>query len=159
MSDSLWPHGLQHARFLYLSLSPGVCSNSCPLGQWCYLTISFSAAPFSLDLQSFPVSGSFPVSQLFPSRGPSIGGLASASVLKMNIQSLFLLGLTGLIYLLSKGLSRVFFIITIQKHQFFGAQPSLWSSSHILEKPHIWLYGPFLAKCYLCFLICCLCLS
>ena len=103
MSDSLWPHGLQHIRLLCLPLSSRIWSNSCPLTQWCYLTISFSAAPFSFCLQSFPASESFPMSQLFTSGGQSIG--ASASVLPMNIQGWFLLGLTGLISLLSKGLS------------------------------------------------------
>ena len=106
-------------------------------GAVCYLTISSSAAPFSFCLQSFPVSGSFPVSWLFASGGQSIG--ASASVLPMNIEDWFPLGLTGLISLQSKGLSRVFSDTTVQKHQFFGTQPSLSFNSHIhtwlLEKP------------------------
>ena len=97
MSDSLWPHGLQHDRLPCPSLSPGVCSNSCPLSWWCYLTISSSATLFSFCLQSFPASGSFTMSQLFTSGGQSIG--ASASVLPMNIQNWFPLGLTGLIIL------------------------------------------------------------
>ena len=137
VSDSLQPHGLQHTRLPYLLLSPGVCSNSCPLSQWCHPTISPSAAPFSFCPQSFPASQSFPMSWLFTSGGPSIGALAS--VFPMNIQGLFPLGLTGLISLQSKRLSRVFWSIIIWKHQFFGSQPSLWSSSHIhtrlLEKP------------------------
>ena len=119
--------------FHYLS----VCSNSCPLSLWCHPTISSSVAPFSSCLQSFPESGSFSMSWLFASSGQSIGALAS--VLLMNIKDWFPLGLTGLISLQSKGLSRVFSSVTIQKHQFFGTQPSLWSNSHIrtwlLEKP------------------------
>ena len=130
----LWPHGLQHTRLPCLSLSPGVCSNSCPLSWWCYLTVSSSVVPFS-SLQSFPASGSFPVSQLFTSSGQSIGVSVSASVLPMNIQSWFPLQLTGLISLLSKGLSGVFSSTTIWKHQFFNAQPSLWSNSHVYTWP------------------------
>ena len=128
MSDSLWPHELQHARHSCPSLFPAVCSNSCPLSQWCNLTISSSASPFSFCPQSFTASGSFPVSWLFASGGQSIG--ASASVFPMNIQDWFPLGLTGLISLLFKGLPRVFSNTTVQKHQFFGTQPSLCSSSH-----------------------------
>ena len=105
--DTLQPYGLRHARLLCPPLSPTVCSNSCLLSRWCYLTISSPATPFSSCLQSFPASGSFPMSQLFTSGGQSIGASASASVLPMNIQSWFPLGLTGLI-LQSKGLSRVF---------------------------------------------------
>ena len=113
--------------------------NSCPLNWWCYLTISSSAASFSFCLQSFPASGSFPMNWLFTSGGQRIGASASASVLPTNIQDWFPLGWTGLISLLSKGLSRVFSNTTVQKHQFFGAQLSLLSNSHIhtwlLEKP------------------------
>ena len=127
---SLQPHGLQHARLPCPTLSPEVCSNSCPLSQWCYLTISSSATSSSFFLQSFPASGSFPTLWLFPSGGQSVGGSASASVLPMNIQGWFPLGLTGLIFLLSNGLSRVF-SSTIQKYQFFSTQPSLWSNSYI----------------------------
>ena len=116
--NSLWPHGLQHAWFPCPLLSPGVCSNSSPLNQWCHSTILFSVTPFSFCLQSFPASGSFTMSRLFISGGQSIG--ASASVLPMNIQSWFPLGLTGLISLLSTGLSRVISRTTVQKHQFFG---------------------------------------
>ena len=108
MSDSLQTHRLPHARLPYLSVSPGVCLNSCSLSQWCHPTISSFVTPFSYCIQSFPASGSFPVSQLFTSGGQSIGASASASVLPMNIQGWFPLGLTGLISLLSKGLSRVF---------------------------------------------------
>ena len=135
VSDSLPPCGLQHTRLLCPPLSLRVCSNSCPLSQWCYLTISSSAAPY-FGLQSFSASGPFPVSQLFSSGGQSIG--ASAWVLPMNIQGWFPLGLTGLI-LLSRGRSRVVSNTTIWKHQFFSVQPSLWSNAHIcmwlLEKP------------------------
>ena len=139
MSDSSWPHRLQHTGLPCPSLSPRVCSNSCPPSHWHYLTISSSTTPFSFCLQSYPASGSFSVSQFFESGGQSIGASASASILPMNIQDWFPLGLTSLISLQSKGLSRVFFNTTVQKHQFFSAQPSLWSNSHIctwlLEKP------------------------
>ena len=100
------------------------------MGGWCHPTISSSVDPFSSCLQSFPASGSFPVSQFFASGGQSIGVSASASVLPMNIQDWFPLGLTGWISLQSKGLSRVFSNITVQKHRFFGAQLSLWSNCH-----------------------------
>ena len=119
-----------------ISLSPRVCPNSCPLCQWC---LSSSVLPFSSCPQSFLASGSIPVSQLFISGGQSIGASASTSVLPMNIQGWFPLGLTGLISLLSTGLSKAFSSTTVQKHQFFSAQPSLWYNSHILtwllEKP------------------------
>ena len=122
-----------------LHLSPRVSSDLCPLSWWCHPTISSFVAPFSLCLQSFPASGSFPMSQLFPSGGQSTGTSASTSVLPVNIQGWFPLGLTGLISWQSKGLSRVFSSTTIWKHHFIGAQPSLWSNSHIcmwlLEKP------------------------
>ena len=109
------PHVLQHARFPCLSLSPGVCSNSCPLSWWCYLTISSSAALF-FCLQSFLASESFLVSWLFTSGGQSIGTLALASVLPVNMQDWFSLGLTGLISLQSKGFSRVFSNTTVWKY-------------------------------------------
>ena len=131
MSDSLQPHGMQHSKPPCPSPTPGACSNSCPLSQWCHPTISSSVISFSSHLQSFPASGSFPVSQFFPSGGQSIGALASASVLSVNIQDWSPLQLTGWIFLQSNGLSRVFSKITFQKHQFFGAQLSLWSNSHI----------------------------
>ena len=134
VSDSLRPHGLQHARPACPSPTPRVHSNSCPLSWWCHPTISSSVIPFSSCLQSFIPSGSFPVSRLFASGGQSIGASASASVLPKGIHSWFLLGLTGLISLLSKGLSRVFSNTAVQKHQLFSSLP-LWSSSHI----HIWL--------------------
>ena len=130
MSDSFRPCGLQHTRFPCPSPTPRACSNSCPLSQWYDPTISSSVIPFSC-LQSFPASGSFQMRQLFASDGQSIGVSASTSVLPMNIQDWFPLGLRGLISLQSKGLSRVFSNTTIQKHQFIGAQPSLWSNSHI----------------------------
>ena len=114
---SLWPHGLQHTSLPCPSLSPRVCSYWCPLSQWCHPTISPFAALFFFCFQSFPGSGSFLVSQLFASGGQSIGTSTSAPVLPMNIQGLFPLGLTGLISLLSKGLSSVFSRTTVWKHQ------------------------------------------
>ena len=123
MPNSLQPHGLQHIRLPCPSLTPGSCSNSCPLSWWCHPTISSSIVPFSSCLQSFPASGSFPMSQLFASGGPSIGALAS--VLAMNIQGWFPLGLTDWVSLQSKGLSRVFSNTTVQKHEFFCVQLSL----------------------------------
>ena len=120
MSDSLQPHGLQHTRPPCPSTTSRVYSNSCPLSLWCP-PISSSVSPFSSCPQSFPASGSFPMSQLFTSGGQSSG--ASASVLPTNIQ----VWLTGLISMLSKGLSRAFSSTTVQKHRFFSGQPSLWS--------------------------------
>ena len=135
---TLWPHELQHARPPSLPPTPRVYSNSCPLTRWCHPTISSSVVPFSC-LQSFPASGSFQMSQFFTSGGQSIRVSASASVLPMNTQDWFPLGWTVWISLQSKGLSRVFSNTTVQKHQFFGAQLSLQSNSHIhtwlLEKP------------------------
>ena len=135
---TLWPHGLQHPRPPCPS-SPSICSNSCSLSQWRHPTISSSVLPFSSCLQSFPASGSFPVSWLFAPGGLTIGASALAWVLPINSQGWSPLGWTGWISLQSKGLSRVFSNTTVQKHQFFGAQLSLWSSSHIhtrlLEKP------------------------
>ena len=119
MSNSLRPHGLQHARLPCPSPTPRACSNSCPLSQWCHPTISSSVVPFSSCLQSFPASESFQMSQFFVAGGWSIGASASASVLPMNIQGWFPLGLTGWISCLSKGLTRVSFSTTVQKHQFF----------------------------------------
>ena len=130
MSDSLWPHGLQPARPPCPSPSPGVCSNSCPSSQWCHPTISSSVVLFFSHLQSFPASRSFPVSQFFVSGGQGVGVLASASVFPVNIQGWSPLGLTDLVFLQSKQLSRVFSSAIVWKHQFFSAQPSLWSSSH-----------------------------
>jgi len=125
VSSSLWPHELQLVRFPCPLPTPGVNSNSCTSNQLCHPTISFSVVPFSFSLQSFPTSGAFPVSQFFTSGGQSFGVSAWASVLPMNIQDWFPLGLTGLISLQSKGLSRVFSNTTVQKHQFFSAQISL----------------------------------
>ena len=162
MSNSLWPCELQHARFPCPSLSPGVCSNSCPLSRWCHPTISSTVTPLSSCSQSFPASESFPTSCFFPLGGQSIGTSASASVLPKNIQDWFSLGLTGLISFLSKGLSEFF-----PSLQFEGISSSVLSL----------LYGPILislhaywktialtirrlsAKWCLCFLICCLGLS
>ena len=139
MSDSLRPHAPQHTRPPCPSPTPRVHSNPCPLSWWCHPTISYCVIPFSSHLQSFPASGSFPMSQLFAGGGQSIGVSASASVLPMNIQDWFPLGWTGRISLQSKGLSRVFSNTTVQKHQFFSTQLSSQSNSHIhtwpLEKP------------------------
>ena len=125
VSDSLWPHGLQHGRPPCPSPTPWVYSNSCPLSQWCHLAISSSVIPFSSSLQSFPASGSFLMSQFFASVGQSIGVSASTSVLPMNSLDWFPLGWSGLISMQSKGLSRVFSNTTVQKHQFFSTQLSL----------------------------------
>ena len=125
LSNSLQIHGPRHARLRCPSTMPGACSNSCPWSQWCHPTISSSVVPFSSCLQSFPASGSFPRSQFFTSGGQSIEVSASASVLPMNIQGWFPLGLTGWSSLQSKGLSRVLSNTIVQKHQFFSAQLSL----------------------------------
>ena len=125
VSNSLQPHGLLHARLPCPPPTPEACSNSCPSSWWCHPTISSSVIPFASCLQSFPASGSFLMSQFFASGGQCIGASASAPVLPMNIQDWFLLGLTGLISLQSKGLSRVFCSTTVQKHQFFSTQSSL----------------------------------
>ena len=133
-----------------LSLPPRAHSNSCLLSQWCHPTISFSVTRFSSCLQSFPETGSFPVSQFFTSGGQSIGVSVSASVLPMNVQDLFPLGWTGWISLQSKGLSRVFSNTTVQKHQYFSTQFSLWFNSYIhmwlLEEQKLWLDGSLLKK-------------
>ena len=135
--DSLQHHGLQHARIPYPSPTPRGYSNSCSSHWWCHPAIPSWVIPFSSGLQSFPASGSFPMSRFFASGGQSIGASASASVLPMNIQDWFPLGWTGWTSLLSKGLSRVFSNITVQKYQFFSAQFSLWSNSHMTT----WLLG------------------
>ena len=134
MSNSLWPHGLQHTSLLHPSPSPGTCSNSCPSSRWCHPTTSSSFVPFSSCPQSFPASESFPISQFFASGSQSVRASASASALPVNIQGWFPLGLTGLISLQSMGLSRVLQHHSL-KHQFFSVQPSLWSYTHI----HSWL--------------------
>jgi len=139
VSDSLLPHESQHARPPCPPPTPGVHSNSPPLSRWCHPAVSSSVIPFSSCPQSFPASRSFPMSQLFASDSQSIGISASTSVLPMNTQDWYPLGWTGWISLQSKGLSRVFSNTTVQKHQFFGAQLSSQSNSHIhtwlLEKP------------------------
>ena len=148
MSKSLWPHWLQHARLPCPSPSPRACSSSCPLSRWCHPTTSSSVVPFSSCPQSVPASGSFQVSQFFASSGQSIGTLVSASDLPVNIQDWLPSGLTGLISLLFKGLSRIFSSTIVRKSQFLSTQPSSWSSFHIhtwlLEKPGAWwaaVYG------------------
>ena len=133
--NPLWPHGLHHTRIPCASLSPRVCSNLCPWS-WCYPTTSSSVTIFSSCPQSFPVSGSLPVSKLFASGGQSIGASASASVLPMNSQDWFHLEWTGLISLLSKGLSRVFSNTTVQKYQFF-CTPPLYSPT-LTSIPNYW---------------------
>ena len=136
---TLRPRGLQHARPPCPSPTPGVYSNSCPSSRRCLQTISSSVVPFFSCLQPFPASGSFQMSQFFASGGQNIGVSALTSVLPMNIQDWIPLGLTGSISMQSKGLSRVSFNTTVQKHQFFGAQHFSQSNSHIhtwpLEKP------------------------
>ena len=145
VSNSLWLHGLKHARLPCPSPTPRVYPNSCPLSWSCHSTISSSVVPFSC-LQSSPASGSFPVSQFFPSSGQSIGVSTSALVRPMIIQDWFPLEWTDWISLQSKGLLRVFSSITAQKQQFFGAQLSSQSNSHIhtwpLEKPYPWRGRP-----------------
>ena len=124
-SDSLWPHGLQHARLPCPSPTPGACSNSCLSSRSYYPTTSSSGIPFSSCLQSFPALGSFPMSCFFTSGGQSIGVSASTSVLPMNTQDWSLVEWTGWISLQAKGLSRVFSNTKVQKHQFVSAQLSL----------------------------------
>ena len=131
VSDSLWPHESQHARPPCPSPTPGVHSDSRPSSQWCHPDISSSVVPFSSCSQSFPASRSLLMSQFFTSGGQSIAASASTSLLPMNTQDWSPLGLTSLISLQSKGLSSVFSNTTVQKHQFFSAQPSLWSNSHM----------------------------
>ena len=149
MSDSLHPHELQHTRLPVLHISWSFLKFINNLSRWYYLTISSSATPFSLCLQSFTASGSFPMSRLFASGGQSIGASASASVFPMNIQDWFPLGWTGWISL-SKGLSRAFSSTTVWKCPFFGAQPFLWSNSRIhtclLEKNILLARQTFVGK-------------
>ena len=144
MSVSLQPHGLPLTRLSCPSLSPWVCSNSCLLSWWCHPTVSSSVTHLSSYLQSFPASESFPMSQLFTSGSRSIG--TSASVLPVNIQGWFSLGLTDLISLLSKGLSGVFSSTTVWKHQFFSAQTFQWSNSHVVVTSLSALTGELLQK-------------
>ena len=132
--DSLWPHGLQHTRLPCPSPNLRSCSNSYPSSWWCHPTIPSSVIPFSSCLQSFPASGTFPMSQFFASGGQSTGVSASVSVLSMNIMDWFPLGWTGWISLKSKRLSRIS-NTTVQKHQFFGTHLSSQYNIHI----HTWL--------------------
>ena len=141
VSDPLWPHGAKHVRCPCPSPSPRACSDSSPLNWWCHPTISSSVFPFSSCLQPFPASGAFQRSQFFTSDCQSTGVSASAPVLPMNIWGWFPLGFTGLISLQSQGLSRVFSNTTVQKHQLFSTQFSLWSNPHI----YIWLLGKTIA--------------
>ena len=138
VSNSLWPHGLQHTRLPCSSPTPEACPNSCPSSQWCHPTISSSVIPSSSCLQSCPALGPFPMSQFFTSGGQSIEALPSASVLPMNIQDWFPLGWTDLISFSPRD-SQESSPTTVQKHQFFGAQHSLWFNAHthtwLLEKP------------------------
>ena len=148
-SDSLRHLGPQHTRPPCPSPSPGICPSSCPLHSWCHPAISFSDV-FSFCPQSFPALQTFPMSWLFTSDDQNIGASASASVFPMNIQGWFPLRLTGLISLLSKGLSGVFSSTTVRRHQFFGILTSLQSSSHNhtwpLGRPWPRLYGPSSAE-------------
>ena len=149
VSNSLGSHGLQHARLPCPSSTPRACSNSCPPSQWCHPTIS-SSRPLLLWPSVLPSIKMFAMHEFFASDGQNIGASASASVLPMNIQDWFPLGWSGVISLQSKRLSRVFSSITVQKHQFFDIQPSLWFNSHIhtwlLEKPYLWLDRHLSAK-------------
>ena len=165
MSDSLWPHGLQHIRLPCPTPLPEACSNSCSTSQWCHLTISSSVVSFSSCLKSFPASGSLPMSQLFESSVQSTGASASASVLPMNIQDWFPWGLTGWISLQSKGLSRVYSNTTVQKPSvlwcsaFFAVQllhPYMTTGKTIALT--IWTFvdkvmSLLLSHCYLGFLV------
>ena len=135
VSDSLQPHESQHARPPCPLLSPGVHSNSCPLSPWCHPAISSSVVPFSSYSQSLPASESFPISQLFVWDGQSTGVSALASFLPKKSRGWSPSEWTGWISLQSKGLSRVFSSTTVQKHQFFGTQPSSQSNSHIHTSP------------------------
>ena len=150
MSNSLWPHRPQFSRLPCPTPSPRACWNSCPLSPWCHPTISSSVVPFSSHLQSFPASGSFSMSWLFVPGSQSTEASALESVPPKNIDDWFPSGLTGWISLLSKGLSRVFSNTTVQKHQFFSTQLSLWSNFQIhtwlLEKSLLCLDGPLSAK-------------
>ena len=131
VSYSLRPQGLQQVSLPCPSPSPLACSNSCPSSQWRHPAVSSSVVPFSSCPQSFPASGSFPVSQLFTFKWPKYWSFSFSIILSMNIQDWFPLGLTGLISLLSKRFSRGFSSTTVRKCQFFITQTSLWSNSHI----------------------------
>ena len=155
MSSSPWPHGLQHARLPCPSPSLRICSNSCLLSQWCHPAISSSDTLFSFCSQSFPASGTFPMSRLSSLDEENTGVSTSASVLTTSIQGWFPLRLTGLISLLFKGLWGIFFSTIVRRHRFFGVTPSLPSSSHNrtwpLGRPQPWLYRPLSAEWCLCF--------
>ena len=131
MSNSLQPHELQQARLPCPTTTPGACSNSCRSSKWCHPMISSYVIPFSSCLQSFPASESYLMSQFFTLAGQSIGVSGSASILPMYIQNWFPLGLTGMISLKSKELSKGFSNTTFWKYQLFAIQISLWSNSHI----------------------------
>ena len=139
LSDSLRPHGPQHARPPCPSPTPGVYPNSCPLIRWCHPTISSSIVPFSSCLQSFPASGSLQMRPALHIRWPKDWSFSFSISPSSEYSGLISFRIVGLIFLLSKGLSRVFPNTTVRKHQFFGTQPSLWSNSHIctwlMEKP------------------------
>ena len=147
MSDSLWPHGLQHARPPCPSSTSSACSNSCPLAQWCPPTVSSFMVPFFSHIPSFPASGSFPVSQFFTSGVQSIGVSASASVLPMNIQDWFSLRLTWLELLEVQGTLKSLLKLRSSKHQFLGTQLSFYVSSRatrnslLLSKDKKWYKG------------------
>ena len=147
VSNSLQPHGLLHARLPCPPPTPEACSNSCPSSQWCLPTISSSVIPFSSCLGSFPAWRYFPTTQFFVSGGQSIGASTSASVLPMNVQDWFPLGLTAWISLLSKGLPRVFSSTIVWKHQFFGAQLFLIVQLYVVIVNHwyVQLYNTWLA--------------
>ena len=148
VADSLWPHGLQHSRLPCPSPSPRVCLNSCPLSWWCHPTRSSSVVPFFSCLNLVQHQGLFHWVSSSLIWWPSIGASTLASVLPMNIQDWFPLQLTSLISLPSKGLSRVFSSTTIWKHQFFGAQPSLWSISHFCTTGKANLLKLFIAELF-----------
>ena len=162
VSNSLWPHGMQHARLPCPSPTPGLYIKSCPLSWWCHPTISSTVVPFSSCLQSFPVAASFEMSQLFTLGVQNIGVSASTWVLPMNIQHWSPLGWTGWISLQSKGLSRVFSNTTVQQHQFFGTQLSLSWRSVQLSHPYMTTgrlaltRQTFVGKVMSLLLICCL---
>ena len=146
VSDSLWPHELQHARLPVLHHLPELAQTHVHWVSDAIQPISSSVIPFFSCLQSFPASGAFPMSQLFASGGQSIEASVAASVFPMNIQNWFPLGLTSLFSLHSKGLSRVFSISTVQRHQFFSTQPSLWSNSHVLFNMLSWFVILFIPR-------------
>ena len=139
VSDSLRPHESQHVRPPCPSPTPGVYTNPCPSSRWCHPAISFSVVPFSSYLQYFPAAGIFPMSHFFASGGPRHWSFSFSISPSNEHPGLISLGWTGWIFLQSKGLSRVSSNTTVQKHQFFSAQPPLWMNSHIhtwlLEKP------------------------